>query len=94
MGQQATRGPIANAGHRFGEAMFSIFGDSTEIGSTSLWDKEHLDWTVEALVHDTPITLEPFGPAELQRCKKRLAGYAHLDVRKKLLVCILYNLAS
>lgn len=94
MGQQATKGPMANAGHRFGEAMFSIFCDATDIGSTRFWYKEHLDWTVEVLVHDTPITLEPFRPAELQRCKKRLADYAHLDARKKLPVCILYYLTS
>ena len=66
---KATKGQMSNSGHRFGKAMFSIFGDPTRDGSTQFWDKQGTDWTVEALVRNTPIKHKPLRSNEVRAAR-------------------------
>ena len=47
-------------------------------GYTALWERKHLDLTVEAVIHDNPIWHPLFTEEELEICANRLREYEYL----------------
>jgi len=48
-------------------------------GYTALWERDRLDLTVEAVIHDNPRWHPLFTEEELAICSKRLKEYRYLD---------------
>src|SRR5258708_968875 len=56
-------------------AQLLIHSPTVSEGYTSLWERKHLDLTVEAVIHDNPKWHPLFTQEELSICVKRLADY-------------------
>lgn len=48
-------------------------------GYTELWERDRLDLTVEALIHDNPRWQSLFTQEELAICRKRLIDYRYIS---------------
>lgn len=48
-------------------------------GYTALWERNRLDLTVEALIHDHPLWHPLFTSEEIEKCRKRLDQYHYFD---------------
>jgi len=48
-------------------------------GYTALWERQHLDLTVEAVIHDNPKWHSLFTEDELAICVRRLTDYQYFE---------------
>lgn len=60
-------------------ARLLIHSSSVSEGYTALWERNHLDLTVEAVIHDNPKWHPLFTEEELDICKQRLADYKYFS---------------
>jgi hypothetical protein len=59
-------------------AQLLLHSSTVSEGYAALWERGHLDLTVEALIHDNPKWHPLFTADELAVCVKRLTDYGYL----------------
>jgi hypothetical protein len=60
-------------------ARLLIHSPTVSEGYTALWERNHLNLTVEAVIHDEPKWHPLFTQEELNICVKRLTDYGYLS---------------
>ena len=60
-------------------AQLLIHSSTVSEGYTALWERQRLDLTVEAVIHDNPKWHSLFTEEELAICKKRLTDYEYFS---------------
>lgn len=59
-------------------ARLLIHASTVSEGYTALWERQRLDLTVEAIIHDNPKWHPLFSEEELAICDRRLTDYGYL----------------